>query len=140
MNDSVIVDTGPIVAYLNRAEPPHAWVVEQFKRLRPPLLTCEAVLVEAMFLLEDDIGDGTPVLEMVESKVLQVAVSVEDEAATLKQLMRRFRNVPMSLADACLVRLSETRDRPLVFTLDSDFQIYRRHGRLVIPTLMPPEK
>ena len=138
MHDCVIVDTGPIVAYLNRAEQPHDWVVGQFKRLRPPLLTCEPVLVEAMFLLEDDTGDATPVLDLLERGVLQIALSVEDEVPAVRQLMRRFRNVPMSLADACLVRLSETREKPVVFTLDSDFSIYRRHGRLVIPTLMPP--
>jgi predicted nucleic acid-binding protein len=77
------------------------------------------------------------VLELVQRGVLEVAFNAEDEAASLISLMRRYRNLPMSLADACLVRMTETRSRATVFTTDSDFRIYRRYGRQVIPTLMP---
>ena len=56
-----------------------------------------------------------------------------------EELLRRYRNVPMSLADACLVRLSELYGDCAVLTLDSDFRIYRRHGRQVIPVLAPPK-
>jgi predicted nucleic acid-binding protein len=71
--------------------------------------------------------------------VLNIAFSIETELAPLRQLMRRYRDQAMSLADACLVRLAELHDKPRVWTLDSDFRVYRRLGRLVIPTLTPEE-
>jgi predicted nucleic acid-binding protein len=80
-----------------------------------------------------------PLLALIERGVFNIAFSVESELAPLRQLMRRYRDQPMSLADACLVRLAELHDKPRVWTLDSDFQVYRRLGRLVIPTLTPNE-
>jgi predicted nucleic acid-binding protein len=71
--------------------------------------------------------------------VIDVSFSLQAELASVRQLMRRYRDQPMSLADACLVRLAEVRDRPGVWTLDSDFRVYRRLGRLVIPTWMPDD-
>jgi uncharacterized protein len=140
VNESVLVDTGPLVAFLNREDAHHEWAKREFALLPPPLLTCEPVLAEATLLLERARVDAVQVVELASRGVLQVVFSVENEASSLIPLMRRYRNVPMSLADACLVRLSEMRDQPVVFTLDSDFRIYRRHGRLVIPTLMPPDR
>ena len=69
--------------------------------------------------------------------MIRIALDVQEEQADLRALMRRYRNRPMSLADACLVRLSELHTSGEVFTLDSDFRIYRRHGNKVIPVLMP---
>jgi predicted nucleic acid-binding protein len=69
--------------------------------------------------------------------VICIALTVQDEQTDLRALMRRYRNRPMSLADACLVRLSEIHTGGEVFTLDTDFRIYRRHGNKVIPVLMP---
>jgi predicted nucleic acid-binding protein len=69
--------------------------------------------------------------------VIRIALNVQEEQADLRALMRRYRNRPMSLANACLVRLSEIHTDGEVFTLDSDFRIYRRHGNKVIPVLMP---
>jgi predicted nucleic acid-binding protein len=135
--ESILVDAGPLVAWLNRKDGYHAWAREQFARLRPPLLTCEPVLTEVAFLLEAAGLDAAVVPDLITRSILDVSFSLEDEAATVSGLMRRYRNVPMSLADACLVRLSEVRQRSRIFTLDSDFRIYRRHGRLIIPTLMP---
>jgi predicted nucleic acid-binding protein len=105
--------------------------------LRPPLLTCEAVLTEATFLVEYAGGDPTTVAALVANRVFKLAPVLAEEAGAVLQLMRRYRNVPMSLADACLVRLSEVSPNAIVFTLDSDFRIYRRRGRAVIPVLMP---
>lgn len=137
MPASVLVDAGPLVAWLNRGDAYHAWARDHFARLRPPLLTCEPVLTEVTFLLDSAGLDSAVVPELITKSVLQVGLNLEDEAAPVAALMRRYRNVPMSLADACLVRLSEMRRQSTVFTLDSDFRIYRRHGRLTIPTLMP---
>jgi predicted nucleic acid-binding protein len=103
----------------------------------PPLITCEPVLTEAGFLLARLGVDPATPLELLERGVLQIGFPVEERAATLRNLMRRYRSVPMSLADACLVLLSEMHDEAKVWTLDSHFSLYRRHGRRLIATLMP---
>jgi predicted nucleic acid-binding protein len=115
----------------------HAWVVEQWKELRPPLLTCEPVLTEATFLLKREGRDTDALSALLERRVVCIAFSVEGQQADLRALMRRYRNRPMSLADACLVRLSEIYAAAEVLTLDGDFRIYRRHGNKVSPVRMP---
>ena len=132
---SVVVDTGPIVALLDADDRQHAWVKAQFARLRPPLITCEAVLTESCFLIARGGGDASAVIELVERRVLSVAQLVDADAASIARLMRRYENVPMSLADACLVRLIERTSQATLFTLDSDFEIYRQKGRRLIPLL-----
>lgn len=134
----VIVDTGPLLASLLEQLPHHAWVEEQWKRLRAPLLTCEPVLTEAVFLLQRERKDTDALLGLLETGVLRLALEVEAHLADLRALMRRYRNRPMSLADACLVRLSELHTNSEVFTFDTDFRVYRRHGNRAIPVLMPP--
>ena len=131
------MDTGPLVSFLASGLRHHLWTVEQWKRLRPPLLTCEPVLTEAAFLLTREGRDADAVFELLERKVIRIALSVQEEQADLLALMHRYRNRPMSLADACLVRLSEIHKSGEIFALDSDFRIYRRHGDKVIPVRMP---
>ena len=137
MAASVIVDTGPIVAWLDADDRHHSWVKSQFARLRPPLLTCEAVLTEACFLMSRGGGDSSAVIQLVERGVLSVSQLFDAEAASIGRLMRRYENVPMSLADACLVRLVELTAQSTLFTMDSDFEIYRQKGRRLIPLLAP---
>lgn len=132
-----LLDTGPLVSFLAVAVRHHEWAVEQWKQLSPPLLTCEAVLTEAAFLLKREGCETDGLFALLERGVIRIALSVQAEQADLRALMRRYRNRPMSLADACLVRLSEIHTAGEVFTLDSDFRIYRRHGNKVIPVLMP---
>ena len=132
-----LLDTGPLVSFLASGARHHGWTVEQWKKLRPPMLTCEPVLTEAAFLLKRDGRDADALFELPERGVIRVALAVAEEQADLRALMHRYRNRPMSLADACLVRLSEIHPAGEVFTLDSDFRIYRRHGNKVIPVLMP---
>ena len=105
--------------------------------MRPPLLTCEPVVTEAAFLLKRDGRDADALFELLERGVVRIALAVQEEQADVRALMHRYRNRPMSLADACLVRLSEIHSAGEVFTLDSDFHVYRRHGNKVIPLLMP---
>ncbi|HTD45154.1 MAG TPA: PIN domain-containing protein [Bryobacteraceae bacterium] len=136
-NGPGLLDTGPLVSFLASGLRHHAWTVEQWKRLSPPLLTCEPVLTEAAFLLKREGRDTDPLFALLERGVIRIALAVEKEQADLRALMRRYRNRPMSLADACLVRLSEIHTAAEVFTLDSDFRIYRRHGNKVIPVRMP---
>lgn len=132
-----LLDTGPLVSFLGAGLKHHGWVVEQWKRLSPPLLTCEPVLTEAAFLLSRGGRDTDALFSLLERRVIRIALAVQEEQADLRALMRRYRNRPMSLADACLVRLSEIHAAGEVFTLDSDFRIYRRHGNKVIPVRMP---
>lgn len=134
---SALLDTGPLVSFLAGGLRHHAWAVEQWKRLRPPLLTCEPVLTEAAFLLTREGRETDALFALLERGVIRIGLAVQKEQADLRALMHRYRSRPMSLADACLVRLSELHADGEVFTLDSDFRIYRRHGNKVIPLRMP---
>lgn len=137
MSLSVIVDTGPLVALLNKAESHHEWSRKEFTRLTAPPVTCEAVLSEACFLLKDDGIDPARVIEIVERGALRLDFSIGKEIGALAQLMRKYRDIGISLADACLVRMSELHARCEVMTLDRDFLVYRRNGRQHIPLIAP---
>ena len=138
----VVVDTGPIVALLDADEAHHDWARSQFDTLAPPLLTCEAVLSETSFLLQRIGADPSLSVKLVERGVLRVEriLDSNEDALAVRQLMRRYRNVPMSFADACLVRLVERTEHASVMTLDSDFFVYRQARRRVIPLVSPDWK
>lgn len=136
---TVVVDTGPIVALLDADEANHEWARRQFDTLAAPLLTCEAVISETSFLLQRVGADPSLPVRLVERGVLRVGrlLSSSDDAAAISRLICRYHYVPMSFADACLVRLVERTDHASVMTLDSDFHIYRQARRRVIPLLTP---
>lgn len=134
---TVIVDTGVLVALIDPDTAEHAWARQEAARLPVPFLTSEAVLTEAAFLLARDGFDADELFELAESGIILVGLDFNAERRHLRALMRTYRDVPMSLADATLVRLSELHRDCRVFTLDSDFQIYRRHRSKVIPVLTP---
>ena len=132
-----LLDTGPLVSFLASGLEHHEWATEEWKQLRPPLITCEPVLTEAAFLLKREGRDADPLFALLDRGVIRIGLSIQEQQADLRALMRRYRNRPMSLADACLVRLSEIHAAAEVLTLDSDLLIYRRHGNKVIPPRMP---
>jgi predicted nucleic acid-binding protein len=132
-----LLDTGPLVAFLNRTDRHHEWAKAQWERIRPPFLTCEAVLAEACYLLQNHPGGGRAVLALLDRGVIQISFALEDDAESVANLLGRYGNIPMSLADACLVRMAERHSKSRVLTLDGDFRIYRKHRRQVIPTVMP---
>jgi len=132
-----LLDTGPLVSFLASGLEHHEWATEEWKQLRPPLVTCEPVLTEATFLLKREGCDADPLFALLDRGVIRIGLSIQEQQADLRALMRRYRNRPMSLADACLVRLSEIHAAAEVLTLDSDFRIYRRHGNKVIRLRMP---
>jgi uncharacterized protein len=132
-----IVDTGPLVALLDRAEQHHHWVVERFNELDAPLLVCEPVLAEAMYLLARHPKAQDVVLELIQNGALSVAFRIDEHVDALRKLLQKYKDVPMSLADACIVRMSEIHDRHAVLTLDSDFLVYRKHGRALLPLIHP---
>lgn len=138
MREAILLDTGPLVAFLNRADRFHEWALAQWDRLTPPLLTCDAVLAEACFLLRRLPGGSQAVVELLRRDVLHSSFVLQDEADAVTKLIGHYADVPMSLADACLVRMAERHNKSRVLTLDRDFLIYRKHRRHVIPAIMPP--
>lgn len=133
----VLLDTGPLVAYLDADEQHHDWATEQFMRLEGPLITCEAVVSEAWFLLRHLPRHLRQLRAMLSDGVFDLSFHLDDEAGAISKPMDRYDDVPMSLADACLVRLSELHSKLPLLTLDSDFTVYRRHGRQMIPVISP---
>ena len=137
MASDVLLDTGPLVAYLDRRDSRHRWALDRFAEIAPPLLTCESVISEACFLTRHLPGGAESVLRLLELRAVRVAFSIQDELNDVTRLLGRYSNVPMSLADACLVRMSELIPDSVVMTLDNDFRIYRRNRRQRIPLLIP---
>lgn len=133
----VVVDTGPLVALLNRRDRHHAWARRTFDTIEPPIFTCDPVISEACFLLQGLDGGQDAVLELLARDIVRSDFSVAVEVEPIRRLMRKFRDVPMSLADACLVRMTEAERDSLVVTLDSDFRIYRRNRGQTVPTISP---
>jgi predicted nucleic acid-binding protein len=133
----VILDTGPLVALLNRRDTYHQWAKAQFALIEPPLATCEAVISEACFLLRTVHPGPRVVLDLLARGVVHIPFRLADEADPIRQLLQKYASVPMALADACLVRMSEQNAHASVITLDDDFRIYRKAGRRSIPTIMP---
>jgi predicted nucleic acid-binding protein len=130
-----IADTGFIVAFGNGNDRHHVWAVELARRITEPLLTCEAVLAEAAFHL----GSSSYVLSLVEDDMLRVVFDCGRHLEKLRDLARRYEDRHPDLADLCLIRMSELYPRHPVITVDeSDFRVYRRNKREVIPTLCPP--
>lgn len=126
-----------MIALLNPADPHHRWAKEAFASSRPPLLTCEPVLGEAWHLLRRVLSGQATLLELLGSGAITIQFSLTEELTAVRRLLTRYRDRPMSLADACLVRMSELWDDAAVVTLDSDFHVYRRHGRQAIPLIAP---
>ena len=135
MAASVVVDAGFVVALLNRRDSHHRWAAAQSESFPPPWDTCEAALSEAFHLLG---ARGAPALSaLLERGSLRPRFDLGDQLEAVLQLLRKYASQPMSLADACLVRMSETLSDPLILTTDSDFRVYRRHSRQVVPCVIP---
>jgi len=135
MAASVLVDAGFVIALLSRRDRHHRWAVAQAPGVPPPWKTCDAVLSETFHLLG---SRGRPAFSaLLRRGAVVPAFDLADELDRVLGLMQKYADVPMSLADACLVRMSETLADPLILTTDADFRIYRRHGRQVVPCMMP---
>lgn len=138
MLERTLIDTGPLVALLVGQDAHHAWARQVWAEFEPPLLTCEAVLSETQFLVARFGGNARLVLEFVRRGVLRVEFEIQEHVIRLLELQETYRSLPMPLADACLVCMTEQAPRCRVMTTDSHFRIYRRNGRRLIPLLMPP--
>jgi predicted nucleic acid-binding protein len=137
VKQGVLVDTGPLVAFLNRRDRFHDWTAAQWNQIAAPMLTCEAVVSEACFLLSGIKSGSDRVMQLIQREILMLSLQLDKHIEPVKRLLLKYQSVPMSLADACLVRMSELHSNSHVFTLDSDFNLYRKSGRQVIPSIMP---
>lgn len=132
-----IVDTGPLVAFFDRAERYHRWVAERVEELEAPLLVCEPVLAEAAYLLARYPRTQDALFELLQNGALAVAFRLEEHVGALRKLLQKYRDTPMSLADACGLCMAEIHERHAVLTLDSDFSVYRKHGRVPLTLIRP---
>jgi predicted nucleic acid-binding protein len=132
-----IVDTGPLVAAFDRAERYHLWTADRVKELEAPLLVCEPVLTEATYLLARSQRAQDALFDLLQNGAIALAFRVEEHIGALHRMMRKYRETPMSLADACIVRMAEIHEEHSVLTLDSDFTVYRKHGRVPIAFIHP---
>lgn len=139
MAHRVLVDSGPIVALLDRRDTHHDWAKREVANMREPLLTCEAVVSEVFFLLSRVRGGNSILIALLRHNLVLVSAnfSYRAESAEILRLLERYGNVPMSFADACLVRMSEIESDVVVFTTDRDFLTYRRNRRQAIPLISP---
>lgn len=132
-----LVDTGPLLAMLDRNDRHHGWVVEQLREATRPLLTCEAVLSETAWLLKRERLGLDPLIALLGRGFLQVE-ALADDIDRVTTLLKKYADLPTSWADASLVALSERNGQMPLLTTDSDFRIYRRADRTVVPVRLPP--
>lgn len=135
MARNVLVDAGFVVALLSNRDNYHQWAASQASDFPPPWSTCEAALSEAYHLLGER---GAPsVGALVRRRALIISFQVAEHLEPVTKLIEKYSNIPMSLADGCLVRMTEIFADPVILTTDQDFRIYRRHSRQVVPCVTP---
>ncbi len=133
----VIVDTGPIVALIDATDRHHEWATTQLCKLEDPLLTCDAVLSEACFLLKSYPAALRHLRAFLDDDIIVPVFKSHPHTSHLFGLRETYQNLPMSFADACIVCLVEDYPGSTVFTTDSHFAIYRQQRRRIIPTIAP---
>lgn len=135
MAGTVLVDAGFLAAFLVARDSNHAWALAQPHRLPPPWHTCDATLSETLHVIGTNAF--TPMASLIRGGALVCSFRFADSTNEVLALMEKYADVPMSLADACLVRMTEISPDPTLLTTDTDFQIYRRHGRKTVPCILP---
>ena len=132
---AVLVDTGPLVALLDRSDPYHLTCQETLSSLDDSLVTVWPVVTEAMYMLRSYWQAQDALWEMIDTAAVEILVLGKNDIARMRELMRKYRDLPMDLADAALVRVAERERLRRIFTLDRrGFQIYRpsRIGRFAV--------
>ena len=137
MARTVLIDTGALIAVLSKRDQHHDWARSNFESLTSPCLTCEAVLSECFFLLGRTPSGKKVFSSLLERGIVAVDFSFRDQLGDTLRLIQQYREMPMSFADACMVRMSALHPDSAVFTTDTDFKTYRRNGRQAIPLLAP---
>jgi len=132
-----LADTGALVALLDRSDNHHDWAVDCFKSIPPPVITCEAVLTESYYLLGFSSTSRRTLAKLYQDSIIQARFDFSSHAGAVWKLLRKYEDTPMDFADGCLVRMAEIFSDSVVWTVDSDFTIYRKLGRQKIPLLSP---
>jgi predicted nucleic acid-binding protein len=135
MAENAIVDASFLIASLNRQDTNHAWAATTATRYPPPWQTCEPALSEVFYLTER--SRHRTFAELIRRRAINVSFRLNEQSNEVLALMEKYSDVPMSLADACLVRMTEILPDAVLLTTDTDFRIYRRLGRKTIPCIMP---
>ena len=130
MGAEALVDTGAILALLDRTDRWHQVCVDAFRQLRLPLITSEAVLAELFHLVSDSHREMAAAWRFIRSGAIRLAVIEDAELPEIQSLMLRYWDRPMDFANATLVYLARRDGLSTVFTVDhSDFNTYRIEGR-----------
>jgi predicted nucleic acid-binding protein len=132
----VLLDTGVIVALLDRSESQHEACAKIIKTIEAPLLTCEAVITESCYLLRKLPGASAAVIENVAAGIFQISFQLSTDTEGLKQRLRKYQQKEIDLADACLIRMADEFGTGDILTLDKDFEIYR-WGKNKVFRIMP---
>ena len=121
----VLVDASALIALLDRDDAEHNRCVEALKRIRDPLATVWPALTEAMHLLADTPRGPEALCDMVSDGSLKLLLLDATDMPRLKELMRKYQDLPMDFADAALVRAAERDGLTRIVTFDGDFEVYR---------------
>jgi uncharacterized protein len=121
----VLLDTGFIVALLDRSESLHKTCARTIREVQAPVVTCEAVITESCYLLRNLSGASEAVIENIAAGIFQIPFQLSRETAAVKQLLRKYKDRKIDLADACLIRLADQFGTADILTLDRDFAVYR---------------
>ena len=133
----MLVDAGPLVALLDQGDPDHEHTIEAFKTIREPLITVWPAFTEAMYILRGSWRGQKALWSRLETDALVLAALDERDSSRMRELMEKYRDLPMDLADAALVRVAERDGLTQIFTLDrKHFSIYRP-GRRKRFTIVP---
>src|SRR5213594_544425 len=130
MGGEAIIDTGAILALLDRTDQWHRRCTDAFRQLRLPLMTSEAVLTELFHLVGDNTREVRAAWKFVRSGALTITAITDSDFPTLDGLMYQYRDRPMDFADATLVHIAERESLNAILTIDhDDFETYRIQGR-----------
>jgi predicted nucleic acid-binding protein len=132
-----ILDAGPLIAVLNSADQHHQWACDMLARLGPPFYSCAEAMAEAAAMT----GQPAAIVVMIQAEEIVLAFDLSEQTAGVLSLLKKYHDREMDLADACIVRMTELMRACRVITLDrTDFAAYRRNGRELIPTIVPPAR
>ncbi len=137
MAGKLLVDTGPLVAFFNRNDRFHDWAVDALTEENYKLITCEAVISEVIFITKNDKRVARALISMVQDGFLEIHTALGEATIQIMEMVEKYSDLPSSLADLCLVWLSDEFEHVPIMTLDSDFNIYRSPYGDTLPVIMP---
>jgi predicted nucleic acid-binding protein len=132
-----LIDTSFIVALYNRSDRRHAQCVSMLDAMKQRAVTCEAVIAESCYMLREVNGAAADILATIASGALEIRFQLSRSAGRICALLEKYRDLPASFADACLVQMADELDTGDIFTLDSDFRHYRWRRNRTFNLLIP---